>query len=390
MRSELLRVSTVLAAAAASLCGQTAVVPGVMAGVEGGGGTSIPFGSNLPCRYQVIYDAEELPWTGPRIVTGISLRPDQNTTPAGSAAKGFLVVSVLMSTTARDSVSMSSTFEDNYGTDATWVMVQQPVQLPAQPASTTGPLPANIHFGFSVPWAYAMTPVGTDQPARNLLVEIWIHSQPSGAYRIDNLTGCTAPTASFGNLDPALCAPAGGVAVELGADTTMLAGSSFSWRVTHAPPSTPFLVGLNLTLNDGLLGQTMWPLPYPMFDLTNPALPSPALTVLGWPAPGCWLNVNPLVWLPGIADAAGVGSAVGLIPPGRSSVGVTYYAQVLAFSATANPLHMITSLGRQSTVCGPLGVTRCFAYYNPQATPPQPVPTDGSVQYGVGPVIELQ
>lgn len=360
-----------------------------MAGVEGGGGTSIPFGSNLPCRYQVVYDVEELPWSGPRIVTGISLRPDQNTTTGATPAKGFLDVSVLLSTTSRSSTTISPTFADNYGTDATWVMVNQPVQLPAQPAATTGPRPANIHFAFSVPWAYGLTPVGTSQPAKNLLVEIWIHSQPSGAYRLDNLSGCTAPTATFGNQD-AQCAVPGGVPVVLTADTTMLAGSSYGWHVAGAPANAAFLVALNLTNTGGLFGQPSLPLPYPMFDAANPTLPSPALAPLGWGAAGCWLNIDPIVWLGGLADASGVGTASGLIPPGRASVGVTYYAQAVVLAPTANPLRMITSLGRESTVCGPLGVARNYAFYNPAATPPQAVPTAGTVQYGVGPVIEVQ
>jgi hypothetical protein len=389
MRSEFLRVWIMLASGAAGLPGQSVVVPESMAGVEGGGGTSIPFGSNLPCRYQVVYDAIELPWSGPRILTGISLRPDQNLTATAIPAKGFLDVSVLMSTTARSSTTLSATFADNYGTDATWVMLNQPVQLPSQPASTPGPMPANIHFAFSVPWAYGFTPVGTDQPAENLLVEIWIHSQPSGAYRLDNLSSCIAPTATFGNQDPQ-CSPPNGVRVVLDADTTMLAGSTYGWQVTQAPANSAFLLGLNLTNTGGLFGQAMWPLPYPMFDAANPSQPSPALAALGWGAAGCWLNIDPIVWLGGITDAAGSGSAIGFVPPGRDSVGDTYYAQALVLAPTANPLRLISSLGRESTVCGPLGVARNFAFYNPAATPPQPVPTAGSVQYGVGPVIEVQ
>lgn len=389
MRSEFLRVLMAAAGSAAAVCGQAAVVPGTMAGVEGGGGTSIPFGSNLPCRYQVIYDVEELPWTGPRVLTGIALRPDQNTSTGATAAKGYLDVSVLLSTTSRSSTTISPTFADNYGTDATWVMLNQPVLLPAQPAAATGPRPANIYFGFSLPWAYGLTPVATGQPAQNLLVEIWIHWQPSGAYRIDNLSGCTAAIATFGNQDAA-CSPPNGVQVALAADATMLAGSSYGWHVTDAPASAAFVLGLNLTNTGGLLGQAAWPLPYPMFDAANPTQPSPALAALGWGAPGCWLNIDPVVWLTGVCDASGSGTATGLVPAGRASVGQTYYAQAVVLAPTANPLRLITSLGIESTVCGPLSVARNYAFYNPAATPPQPVPTAGTVQYGVGPVIEVQ
>jgi hypothetical protein len=388
MRSELRRL-LVVALCAGGAHGQTAVVPAVMAGVEGGGGTSIPFGSNLPCRYQVVYDAEELPWSGPRILTAIALRPDQNTTTGATPAKGYLDVSVLVSTTSRSSTTLSPTFADNRGTDATWVVVNRIVQLPAQPAAASGPRPANIVFPFSVPWAYGLTPVGTDQPARNLLLEIWIHSQPSGAYRIDNLSGCIAPTATFGNQE-AQCAVAGGTPISLTADVTMLAGSSYAWHVAGGPPSMPFLLGLNLTNAGGLFGQAAWPLPYPMFDPADPTQPSAALTALGWPAPGCWLNIDPIVWLSGVTNTFGDGSAIGVVPPGRSSVGITYYAQAIVLAPNANPLRLITSLGRATTVCGPLSVARNYAFYDPAATPPQPVPTVGTVQYGVGPVIEVQ
>jgi len=159
--------------------------------------------------------------------------------------------------------------------------------------------------------------------------------------------------------------------------------------VKQAPANSAFLLGLNLTNTGGLFGQAMWPLPYPMFDAANPSQPSPALAALGWGAAGCWLNIDPIVWLGGITDAAGDGSTIGFVPPGRDSVGDTYYAQALVLAPTANPLRLISSLGRESTVCGPLGVARNFAFYNPSATPPQPVPTAGSVQYGVGPVIEV-
>ena len=36
---------------------QSLTVPSSLAGVEGGSATNVPFGSNLACRYQCIYDA---------------------------------------------------------------------------------------------------------------------------------------------------------------------------------------------------------------------------------------------------------------------------------------------------------------------------------------------
>ena len=80
---------------AASLASQDTVPQGML-GVEGGGGTGIPFGGSQACRYQVVYDAEELPWSGPRVINGIRIRPDFNS-GAATPAKGFLDVSVLVS-----------------------------------------------------------------------------------------------------------------------------------------------------------------------------------------------------------------------------------------------------------------------------------------------------
>ncbi len=396
MRSDVARF-LIAGVTGCGLCpSQNVTVPASLNGVEGGGGTNIPFGSNLACRYQCIYDAEELPWAGPRVITGILLRADNNAPLSAIPAKGFLDVSVLMSTTDKNSATASATFADNYGSDATWVISHQLMQLPAQPLLPAGPRPANIPFVFTVPWAYGLTPASPGLPApANLLVEIWIHSQPAGLYRIDNLSGCVAPTTTFGLLGPLCVVPTvppapPPVPVALTTDTSMLAGSSFAWHIANAPPSVPFLVTLNLTNTGGLFGQAAWPLPYPMFDPMNPSQPSAALAPLLWSAPDCWLNLDPVTALGGSTDTAGVGSAVGFLPPGRQFVGTTFYAQAIVLSPTSNALRFITSLGRSSTICGPLGVARNFSFYNTASTPPAPTPTSGSVQVGVGLVFEVQ
>jgi hypothetical protein len=71
-------------------------------------------------------------------------------------------------------------------------------------------------------------------------------------------------------------------------------------------------------------------------------------------------------------------------------LGQVFYAQAVSFAQTANPLRIITSLGRSSTVCGPLGVARVYAFYNNLATPPPPPPTSGLVQVGVGFILDVQ
>jgi hypothetical protein len=385
-----LAVPTVVSILATVAAAQNVTVPAALAGVEGGGGTNIPFGSSQACRYQCIYDAQELPWTGPRVITGLLLRADNNTPNTPMPAKGFLDVSVLMSTTDRTAATASATFADNRGSDATWVLQHQLLQLPAQPAWPAGPRPANVPLVFQVPWAYGLTPATPTLPApRNLLVEIHIHAQPAGSYRVDNMGTCTAPQATFGTIGPS-CAVPGNAPIALTADAAMLAGSSFAWHVANAPASMPFLVALAATNGGGLFGNPAWPLPYPMFDPANPALPSPALAGLLWPAPDCWLNVDPVAALGAVTDTAGLGTASGTLPAGRHLVGQTLYAQAIVLAPTANPLRIVTSLGLASTICGPLGVARVHAFYDGAATPPPTPPATGVVQVGVGLVFDVQ
>jgi hypothetical protein len=261
MRSSLPLHCVLLSMFATIAAAQNITVPASLAAIEGGGGTNVPFGSSQACRYQVIYDAEELPWTGPRVLTGFLVRADNNTPNTAVAAKGFLDISVLMSTTDKTAATASATFADNYGTDAVWVINHQPLQLPAQPAWPAGPRPANIPFVFQVPGAYGLTPATTGLPApRNLLIEIHIHFQPNGLYRVDNLSGCLSPQSTFGQMGP-VCAVPGQPGVALTADSSMLAGSNYGWHIANAPPSTPFMLALNTTNVGGLLGNPAWPLP---------------------------------------------------------------------------------------------------------------------------------
>ena len=77
-----------------------------------------------------------------------------------------------------------------------------------------------------------------------------------------------------------------------------------------------------------------------------------------------------------------------VLPPGRELVGVDIFSQALVLSPTSNPLFLITSLGRSTTVCGPLGVARIYQFYNGSGNPVPPPPTSGSRSLGVGLVIE--
>jgi hypothetical protein len=77
------------------------------------------------------------------------------------------------------------------------------------------------------------------------------------------------------------------------------------------------------------------------------------------------------------------------LPAGRQFVGTTYHAQAIVLAPTVNPLRFITSRGWSSTICGPLGVARVHAFYNPNSTPPTPTPASGQVGLGVGMVFDV-
>jgi len=373
---------------------QGATLPAVMSGVEGGSSTNVPFGSSLACRYQCLYDVGVLPWIGPRLISGIRIRAD-NGTPhvAGNAiaAKGYLVVSVLMSTTATSAVTASATFEDNYGIDMRWVLFNHHLLLPAQPdpQGVTGPRTTNIDLPFTTPWWYGLVPVQHHAPKpANLLFEIWIHSQPTGSYPIDNLGSCVAATTDFGQQGGA-CAMPGSPPPTLSSDISMIAGSSFAWRVANGPPSAPLVIAFSLTDQGFLFGDPQYPLPYPMFDPLQPALPSAAFVALGWPwaAPDCWINLDTAVTLFTTCGASGTATVATPLPAGSHNVGLEIFAQAFLYSQTANPMQVITTRGRSSTICGPLDVARVFAFYDGTNSPPPP--DNGAVNYGMSMVIEV-
>jgi len=384
------RIGAAFAALAVAAAAQNDTVPALLHGVEGGSGTAIPFGLSGAARVQYVYDAEDLPWSGPRMVTRVSLRADN--TDAGITAfpqKGFLFVSLLLSTTTTRAENASATFADNYGTDATLVIDNVPITLPSQPPMT-GPRPANIDFVLPTPWFYGLTPQRPgNQPApANLLVEVRIHSQPPGTYRIDNVGSCALPPVAVGLQGPACQSQtATGQPLLLIAGNSLVAGSSYSWDVRHADPSAPIVLFLGLDPQQLLGGHPGMPLPVPLFDPANPALPPPVLSTLvgfvRYSAPDCWLNVSPTGgFFIGAADAAGAATFTIAMSPNRQLVGMPVYAQAIAQSLTANPLQLVTSLGARQSVCGPLGAARIYVLGSASAAA-------GQFAFGQGAVLEL-
>lgn len=342
---------------------QFPLVPRSMVNVEGGSASSIPFGTNQPVRFQCLYDQEELPWTGPRVINGIAVRAD-NTDPGTTtfAAKQYIVMHMVMSTTNVKAEASSSTFLDNWGDDRATVIQNGRIVLPAQPP-VPGVRAPNIVLAFDQPWVYGASPVRTTwPPPGGLLLEMQIQLQPAGTYRVDNLGNCSGTPTPFGNLGPA-CLTSRSVPLTVVPDTSMVAGSTYSWTVSGMPANGVFSLALDLSDQGAWFGL---PLPVRLFDPANPFGPVPG-TPFPYGAPDCWVNVNTGYSAVGGADQAGVGRITVNLPPGRRYVGMSLYAQAVAFDLSANPLLLVTSLGQRSTVCGPLGVMRLYHVGNDQA-----------------------
>jgi hypothetical protein len=369
------KVSVALLLAAAAPAQGNPLVPATMAGLEGGSSSSIPFGTNQAVRLQCIYDAEELPWSGPRVINAIALRAD-NTDPGITtfALKQFVVMTLLMSTTSVRAQDASTVFADNWGEDATTVIANGRIVLPAQ-AATSGVRPCDILLTFDRPWVFGSTPVRTGWPEpKNLLIELAIQLQPAGAYRLDNLGDCAAQNTTFGTRGP-LCRTSRNAQLDLTAEPSLLAGGSFSWTITGMPTSAPFSLMLNVTSQGSLFGQ---PLPFALFDPLNPTGPVPG-TPFQFGAPDCWVNVQLGHSIIGTADSSGVGRAIAALPAGRHFVGLSLFTQALVFDLSANPLLLVTSLGLRSTVCGPLGVARIYHVGNAAATAGQRALGQGAI-----------
>ncbi len=353
---------------AASAAGQ--IVPAAMDGVEGASASIIPFGLSGPVRYQCIYDGDQLPWNGPRLITEVRFRADwDNGDP--TPVKQFLRMDVDLSTTAQLAEAASPAFDANHGSDRTQVANFLQVSLPQQPAMTgDGPRPATVAIPFPVPWWYGTTPVfGGPQPT-GLVVDLQVTSQPSGIYRLDSPFTCESNITEFGSIDiecqnSQLYDPVDPVYVTITSTNDIRAGGSVTWNIDNMIPDTVFAVILSVAQGGEWLGV---PLPAPLHPTD---------------APGCFVNVRmDMAVLPGFADSNGSGAYSLGIPSDRDLVGTVLYAQAIARDLGANPFGHVTSLGVHSTVCGPLGCARVYSIGNAHAS-------SGNVTFGAASVIEV-
>lgn len=343
------------------------VVPASLDGIEGGSASSIPFGVSGPVRFQMLFDADQLPFEGPRLITELRIRPDWNN-GALMPAKQFLRVDLDISTTTRGSDNASGTFDENHGLDRTRVATFYQLALPEQPdlAGAPGPRPASIVIPFIRPFWYGMSPLRPGEDvADNLCIDLQIVSQPSGFYRVDSPFTCDSQVTEFGQVaDPCRPSHAPGEFLEITSSSDIRAGGSVTWTVSNLAPQGPFWIAVAPTANGDWLGN---------------ALPAPLFAT----APGCFVNVPlGLIMLTGTADPLGEGIKTISLPSNRQLVGQEFNAQAFALDLAANQLGYITSLGVRSTVCGPLGCARIFRLGNSSAL-------TGSVTFGAAPIVEL-
>ncbi len=120
--------------------GQGLVAPASLWDVEGSTGTGIPFGLDREVRLQCIYDADELAFSGPRMIQKLVMRADFSSDAGREEypVKQFLVLHLAMSTTEVQAWNASTTFADNHGTDFTPVIQDARISLPAQPPPGRG------------------------------------------------------------------------------------------------------------------------------------------------------------------------------------------------------------------------------------------------------------
>ncbi len=342
----------------ASLLSQkTQLVPKSMIGIEGGSKTSIPFGWSSPNRYMAIYEADELPWTGPKLISGLRFRADWNGGVA-TPAKQYLSLELWMSTSTVDTSSVSKTFGENHGNDRTMVFDRVPVSLPAQaqmPSTATAPRPCDVAFPLSTPWYYGLTPsVTADQNPRTLVLEIRTYQTVKGAYFMDNPTGCSIPTSNFGKQDP-LCLTSLKSPLTIASSSSIMAGSHIEYRITGLEPAYPALVLVGLSSTGTMFGK---PVPVALDTIAALANPNPGNPIT---APDCFVNVEPVLSIPVTIRSSTppiLGTARLTLPGNRALVGQSFFAQAISNDLAANNFQFTTSLGLKTTVCGPAGVTR--------------------------------
>ncbi len=327
-----------------------AVIPQSLAGVEARSSTRLPFGIADPVRFQSIYEAATLSFADNRRINGLRLRMDGERGAMNS--KQFLTIDVWISTSYVEASGASENFDQNHGNDRVKVLNFEKVVLPAldllDPALLPRPFELELDFNRINGHAtnYGLTPVrvGREVP-KSLVVDIHVLEQPGGAYWMDTPFMCTSPSQSFS--DPLEnCLTGSGQALQLTASDDIRAGGAVTYEIRNLPADAPFAVIISSIPGGQIAG-----LPLPL-HLGGPA------PILGLPADGCFVYLNPLSVRSAAGDPAGFGTLSFTVPADLNLVDQQVYAQAFCIDISANTLGIVTSHRLSSLICGPLRVAR--------------------------------
>lgn len=326
------------------------VVPQSLDGVEARSSTRLPFGVGDPVRFQSIYETATLPFSDNRRINGIRLRMDGER--GAMNAKQFLTIDVWISTSHVSASEADEAFDKNHGNDRVKVLNFEKVALPAlnQLDPTLLPRPFELELDFDKinghATNYGLTPVrvGRELPG-SLVVDIHVLEQPGGSYWMDTPFMCTSPSQTF--KDPQEnCLTGAGEALLLSSSDDIRAGGVVTYEVRNLPVAAPFAVLISPVEGGQIAG-----LPLPLHL-------GGAVPVLGLPADGCYVHLNPLALRSGAADAAGLGSLSFMVPADLNLVNQQIYSQAFCLDISANFLGAVTSHRLSSMICGPLRVAR--------------------------------
>lgn len=350
------------------------VVPQSLAGVEASSSTRIPFGLSSPVRMQSIYERDTLPFSAVQSIHGIRLRVDGDN--GAMNAKQFVTVDIWMSTSYVTAPGTSEFFAQNHGNDLMKVLSFERFALPALVDLDPTLLPRgfDIEFDFDQsnghPGFYGLTPLreGREVPS-SLVVEIRVLEQPAGIYWMDTPFACSSPSQTF--RDPAdACFTGAGPLLSITSSDDIRAGGRVTYTVTDMPPDVAFTVMVSPT-DVGLVAGL--PLPVHLGGVDP---------LLGLPADGCFVYVNPLISKTGVSADSGVGSVSFSVPTDLGLVGIELYAQAVAVDISANLLGLVTSNRVSAPICGPLPVARVVATGDPGAA-------SGTATLGAAMVMEI-
>jgi hypothetical protein len=172
------------AAMAASVFGQSIVVPNVNATMAGGLGepVSSPFAGHI----QTVIDPDQLP-PGPINITGFTWRAAPGTGSLTVTVSGsiYLFTSPNWANSAGHPL-MSTTFANNLGPENLLVMSPSNFVFTLPGCAAPGPCPFGNNFAFTTPFPY-------DQANGPLLINLHVAGSASGTGQIDH-TNCTSTT----------------------------------------------------------------------------------------------------------------------------------------------------------------------------------------------------